>query len=405
MKNVISLLTLCLSASLSAQTITNYNTNTGLPSNDLRDVAIDGSGNVWLASQAGVIKFDGVNAENHTPITHPGLVSSNVMAIAVMDNGDIWAGTDNGVSVFDGTDYVTYSTADGLSNNQVNNIKQAPNGDIWLATINGATVYSNGVFTAFGSPDIPFGGTTYIAFADDGDVWLGTGLAGIKVYDGSSFTSIVEADGLINNKIRSIAIDGAQNKWVATAKGISTFDANDQFTGNQTRPFILPAPDTLNPVTDVVLDSQGLVWAGVYVDYLVTEGGVSMYDGNDWAQYELSNGLAGPNVRRLAVDADDAVWVTTSSGLSKISGVRIGIEEEHSSVEFSLYPNPANTELNVVMTSPILDRTQVQLFDAQLRLVGTAAVRNGTVLIDISGFDPGMYVARVGSAIRKFVVK
>lgn len=405
MKSAISLLTLCLCASLTAQTITNYNTITGLPSNDLRDVAIDISGNVWLASQAGVIKFDGIIAENHTPITHPGLVSSNVMAIAVMDNGDVWAGTDNGVSVFDGIAYTTYSTADGLSDNQVTNIKQAPNGDVWLATINGATLYSNGVFTAFGSPDIPFGGTTYIAFADDGDVWLGTGLAGIKVYDGSSFTSIVEADGLINNKIRSIAIDGAQNKWVATAKGISTFDANDQHTGNHTRPFILPAPDTLNPVTDVVLDPQRLVWAGVYVDYLVTEGGVSMYDGNNWVQFELSNGLVGPNVRRLAVDANDAVWVTTSSGLSKITGVQIGIDEDHSSFEFALYPNPANTELNIVLTSSFQDQAQYQLFDAQLRLVGSGSARNGKVLIDVSGFDPGMYIAKVGSATRKFVLQ
>lgn len=404
MKNTFSLLAACLCVSISAQTITNYDTNTGLPSNDLRDVAIDAAGNVWLASQAGVIRFDGVTAVNHTPITHPGLVSSNVMAIAVMDNGDVWAGTDNGVSVFDGTSYTTYTTADGLSDNQINNIKQAPNGDVWLATINGATRFSNGVFTAFGSPDIPFGGTTYIAFADNGDVWLGTGLGGIRIYDGTTFTSIVEADGLISNKIRSIVFDNAQNKWVATAKGISTFDASNLQTGDHTRPFVLPAPDTLNPVTDVVLDEQGQVWAGIYVDYLVTEGGVSVYGGSSWIQFEVSNGLAGPNVRRLAVDANDAVWVTTSSGLSKITGVRIGIDEQVEGIEFSVYPNPAKNDLTLAMGTNARSQP-FWIFDTQLRLVHSGRTSSEKALVDVSGFDPGIYVVKLGTSMRKFVIE
>ena len=404
MRNATILAALFMSTALSAQVFTTWTTTEGLPTNNLRDVAVDAEGNIWLATQAGVSKFDGTSFETHNTMSHPGLASDDVVAIAVTANGDVWAGTDIGVSVFDGTSYTTYTTADGLSDDQINNIKQAPNGDVWLGTINGVTLYSSGTFTAFGTPNIPFGGVTYAAFADNGDVWLGGGLGGIIIYNGSTFSTITTANGLLSNKIRSIAFDGAQNKWVATARGISTLDAADQHSGDHTRPFVLPAPDTLNPVTDIVLDSQGRVWSGVYVDYLVTEGGVSTYDGNSWTQYETVDGLAGPNVRRLAVDANDDVWVTTSTGLTRISEVQNAIAELDRGPAFSLYPNPATSELNIVLEEAGTDRHLMEVYDAQLRLVRSGTMVAGRATIDVSTFEAGAYVAKIKGSVRRFVV-
>jgi ligand-binding sensor domain-containing protein len=404
MRHSTFLTALLSSTLLSAQVFTTYTTVDGLPTNNLRDVAVASDGGIWLATQAGVCMFDGNSFTTHNTVSHPGLASDDVVAIAVTANGDVWAGTDVGVSVFDGAGYTTYTTADGLSDDQIANIKQAPNGDVWMGTINGATRYSNGTFTAFTSPDIPFGGVQYIAFAANGDVWLGGGLGGVIIYDGSTFTTLTTANGLLSNKVRSIAFDGAQNKWVATAKGISTFDAADQHTGDHTRPFVLPAPDTLNPVTDIVLDSQGRVWAGVYVDYLVTEGGVSTYDGFGWTQYETADGLAGPNVRRLAVDADDAVWVTTSTGLTKISGVVNSIVEDRTDAGFALNPNPAASELFVVAEDRIASRIDLEVYDAQLRLVLTRNILGGRGSVDVSALAAGTYIAKLNGGTQRFVV-
>ena len=386
-----------------AQTFTTWTASDGLPSSNLRDVAVAADGSIWLATQLGVARFDGSTFTTHNTTSHPGLADNSIEAIAVMANGDVWAGTDVGVSVFNGASYTTYTTADGLSDNQVNNIKQAPNGDVWIGTINGVTRYSGGTFTAFGSPNIPFGGVEYIAFAANNDVWLGGGLGGVIIYNGSTFSLLTTANGLVSNKIRSIAFDAGQYKWIGTAKGISGFDDSNIHITDHTRPFILPAPDTLNPVTDLAIDGQGVLWAAVYVDYLVTEGGVSAYDGANWHQYETVDGLAGPNVRRLAIDDNDDVWVTTSTGLTRISGFHVAIEEQVADASFTVFPNPATDQVTIQLTSAPSGSEVIRILDARGRMVRTERII-GRSTIDISTLDAGIYFVNVGSASKRIAV-
>lgn len=403
MKQLLTLLFACSASLLAAQTFTTWTTADGLPSDDLRDVAVAADGTVWLATSQGVAAFDGTTFTVHNTSTHPGLANNDVKAIAVMSDGSVWAGTDFGVSVFDGSDYTTYTTDDGLSDNDVRNIKQAPNGDVWIATINGATRYSNGGFTAFGSPEIPFGGTMHVAFADNGDVLFSGGLSGVIVHDGSSFTTIGTADGLLSNRVRSIAVDEAQNKWVGTADGLSVLNADNVHTLDHPIVFVLPPPDELNPITDVAIDAQGNVWAGVYVDYLVTVGGVSVHDGTSWTQFEESDGLAGPNVRRLAVDADDDVWVTTSNGLTEISDVSIGMPERGRE-GFQLFPNPASSDVELVLEEGVALPGWMEVRDAGGRVIDQGTVTTTRLRMDVSTLDAGLYTVRFGDRVRPIVV-
>ncbi len=394
----------CVAISLvSAQTITSWTTSGGLPANDLRDVAVAANGDVWLASQNGVVRFDGSTFTQHTTASHPGLANDDVYAIAVMANGDVWAGTDFGVSVFDGSSYTTYTTADGLGDDVINAIAQAPNGDIWIGTIGGATRYNGSTFTAFGSPDIPFGGVMHMAFAANGDVWLSGGLFGAIRYDGNSFTIYTTADGLLSDRIRAIAIDGEQNKWIATSDGISVLDATHQHVADHEHVFILPPPDELNPITDVLIDVNGRIWAGVYVDYLVTVGGVSVYTDGTWDQYEVVNGLAGPDVRALAHDGIDAIWVATSTGLSRITGLGIGMAELPANDGFELYPNPANTQFLVALDGP--SGQWAMMHDASGRIVRSSLLRTDREVLDVADLPDGLYMIRIGSAARRLIVR
>ncbi len=60
-----------------------------------------------------------------------------------------------------------------------------------------------------------------------------------------------------------------------------------------------------NSITDLVEDSQGMIWAG-------TEWGLCRYDGSDWTIYqEGTSGLPGNAVRALAIDSLDRVWIGT----------------------------------------------------------------------------------------------
>lgn len=404
MRHPLTLLAIAASLIAGAQTFTTWRTADGLPTDDIRDVAVASNGTIWLATGAGVVSFNGTSFTTYNTGNSPGLADNDVYAIAAAEGGIIWAGTDFGASRFNGTSWVAYTTADGLGDNEIKNIKQAPNGDIWFATINGATRRSGaGVFTAFGSPSIPFGGATHVAFASNGDVLLSGGLGGVIVYNGSSFTAITTAGGLLSNRIRSIAVDAAQNKWVGTAAGISVLNVSNAHTADHEHVFILPPPDELNPITDMLVDDAGRIWAGVYVDYLVTEGGVSVYANGNWMQYEESDGLAGPNVRRLAKDAQGSIWVATSTGLTRISNITIGVQEREAAA-FRLFPNPASGFVEVVRDGPGSGAV-LEVRDASGRLALQERATGQRLRIDTSSLQAGLYLLRIGDEAVRFTVE
>lgn len=404
MRTRTTLAAFALVAATSAQTFTTWTQADGLPSSDIRDLAVAPDGALWMATAQGVARFDGSTFTVHNTTSHPGLASNDLYAITVLANGQVWAGSDLGVSVFNGTSYTTYNSTNGLGDDQVKTVAQAPNGDVWIGTINGATRYTGGTFTAFGAPDIPFGGVLRFAFAPNGQVYMAGGLFGIIVYNGTSFSTITVNDGLISNRIRAIAFDGEGNRWVGTAEGISVLGPNDVHLADHLNVFILPPPDELNPITDVVVDNAGRIWAGVYVDYLVTEGGVSVYTDGTWDQFETSDGLAGPNVQRLALDGSGNLWVATSTGLTRMSDLNIGIAEEGQEPPFTLFPNPVMHTLSIAWQQQEAVGVPAEVFDAGGRLVLQGRLGARPQALDVSALEPGVYLARIGTRSQRFVV-
>ena len=68
----------------------------------------------------------------------------------------------------------------------------------------------------------------------------------------------------------NIKLDDFGNKWIGTGSGISVLNDNDSFI-HHTKMYLMPPPDTLNPVVDLEIDSYGRIWAGIYVGYLSEE--------------------------------------------------------------------------------------------------------------------------------------
>lgn len=236
--------------------------------------------------------------------------------------------------------------------------------------VNTVTLYDGTEFSVFNmSNGLPFGGVEYICEDANNDIWMGKGLSGVMVYDGVTFTPYTESDGLINDLVRALAIDGQGSKWVGTAKGISVFDKTNQCVQNYTRMLTLPEPDTLNPVEDSVIDSDGNIWAGIYIDYLVTEGGIAM-DGTSWTGYDVSDGLIGPVIRIIAVDASDNIWVATSTGVSVISLEPNGnfsyLADKH---DFTIYPNPASNFTSIAFSENTDFANNLKIYNMNMQLI------------------------------------
>ena len=395
-----------------AQTFTNYTDVDGLANNGVNCLDVAANDVMWFGTQAGVSVFDGTNWTAHNTGTDAGFVDDVITAIKVLNNGDVWVGTDFGAAHYDGTSWTTYTETDGLGDDRIKTITELMNGDIAFGTNDGFSTFDGTNWMSFGTGDgLPFGGITTINQNSLGVLYLGTALGGIAISDINGFSEITEDDTLLNDKVRVVEFDAQDNLWVGTSDGISVYDENNFWSEQHTRPFELPAPDTLNPIEDIVIDSQGNIWAGVYVDYLVTEGGISAYNGTEWTQFEPSDGLIGPVVRQLVVDSQDNIWIATSTGVSKLSDVDLGggsgtgiFNPEVSTL--NVYPNPANDLLNIEL-SVKNETNQIEVFDAAMRSVMTENInqRTGIVQVSVADLKSGFYLVRIGNGVSRILIQ
>ena len=396
---------LFFSYALSAQDFTNYFQADGLLDNSVNCVSIDANDHVWFGTNSGVSFFDGFTWESFT--TDDGLVDNVVKTIFTSSDGSIWVGTDFGLTVYDGTTTVSYTDEDGLGDNRINHINEDSNGWIWVGEKDGLSVFDGESWIAFTTDDgLPFGGINHVTFDSNGDKWLSSSIFGVLHFDGTTFTTFNTSSGLISNNVRAIAVDVADNKWVATGQGISVLDTENLISGYHTMMLLLPPPDTLNPVVDVALDSNGNVWAGIYVDYLISVGGLAVWNGSFWSDYDYVdstyNGLVGPVVRDLVIDSQNNIWVATSTGVTKISGLELSVPDHSEEVTVKVYPNPTSSILKV--------RTKLQIHN--FRLVNAAGFNvycpylasDNILQLDVTNLNKGFYILDLeigGKSIKK----
>lgn len=397
------LVALLSAGTASAQTFTNYTTTEGLLNNNVSCLDVAASDVLWFGTQAGVSVFDGTNWTEHSTSTDVGIVDNNITAICALSSGEVWIGTDFGACHYDGTSWTTYTTTDGLGNNQIKCIEEDAQGNVWFGTNNGASQFDGSTWMNLGTADgLPFGGVVSITFDSNGDVWLGSGLGGVAVYDGSLTLLTNASHGIIDNRSRALAMDNQNNRWVGTSAGISVLNSSNVHTAYHTQIYTLPAPDTLNPIEDIEVDNFGNVWVGVYVDYLVTEGGVCAFDGSHWTEYHPSDGLVGPVVRALAIDSQNNVWVATSTGVSKLSDHNVGTENREND-EFALYPNPASQDIILEWKNESPDF--VSVYSADLKKVKEVSIPTGSYKAQISVADlpSGIYFVEAGNSLERLV--
>jgi ligand-binding sensor domain-containing protein len=314
---------------------TNYTTADGL-ADDFVDggVCVDQNNVVWFGTQNGVSKFDGTTWTTFTTVD--GLIDDYVTCIAYDNaNNKIWIGTNSGISVFDGTAFTNYSTADGLVDNSTMFISVDDNGTAWVATFSGLSKVDNGVITNYSSTD-GLSSTLLTNVVTKGTkVYIGSLNVGLIIYDGTTFQTIGTTEGLLDNYVSSIEIDNSDNIYIGSYAGLTVLNSSLSVTDTYT----LDSELFNNYVQDIVVDDDGNLVILEYADYL-SDGGVTVFDGIEWNLYVMSNGLVDKMVKEAELDIDGNIWITTGSGVSKMSlGTGIGNSKVYA--EATVYPNPA----------------------------------------------------------------
>ena len=175
MKKII-LLTTLICTCLVSQAWNIYNTsNSGLPSNNIRGIDFDKEGNTWIATDAGLAKFNGSTWQIFKT-SNSGIGSNDIKDVKVDNRNIKWVITPLGLSKFNDTSWVSYS----ISN--VSKIFIDKNNLLYL--IRGTANSSNG--------------------------------NGFSTFDGINSQWYLSGSGanLVSDYIRDIYIDSINQKWI-----------------------------------------------------------------------------------------------------------------------------------------------------------------------------------------------
>jgi len=158
-------------------------------------LAHDARGYLWIGSERGPVRFDGLAWE--TPASLAPLGACIVRGFAEAPDGLLWIGTDNaGVACID-RDTTPYritarlTAADGLPGDTVGAVCVDRHAQVWAATTGGVALIRNGrVRRCFGVADGLPSERAWTICCDHRDrVWVGT-KGGLALIDGEAVTAV-----------------------------------------------------------------------------------------------------------------------------------------------------------------------------------------------------------------------
>ena len=221
----------------------------GLPQNYVPSIAQTIDGYLWLATQEGIVRFDGARFIVFSSGTTPEIGTNDIGALAADAKGGLWIGTrGRGLARYADGVFKRYTTKDGLASDIVLSVLQARDGTIWAGTRGGVSAFKDGRFTTLRAKDgLAADTVTALAEAADGAIWFGTDGGGASRYEAGRFTTI--KNGLSDASVSALHADPDGTIWIGTLGGLDRWQA-----GALAR---VPVSGTVHAL---LRDAQGNLW-------------------------------------------------------------------------------------------------------------------------------------------------
>lgn len=282
-----------------------WGTEQGLPQNTVPAIVQSKDGYLWLGTELGLVRFDGLHFTVFDKSNTPELQSNKIDAVLATREGDLWIGTiGGGLSFLSRGKFQTFSTSNGLSGNSVLCLLQDKSGDVWVGT-NGSGLdrLHNGSFTTYTARDgLPDNEVFGLAEDRDGTIWIGTN-DGLSHFANGSFRNYGTREGLANSNIRCLEMTKSGTLWIGTnGGGLSSFHEGKFHS------FTVRDGLSSNAITSVREDRRGSLWIGTL------SGGLTRMTGTSFSSYTSKDGLPKNDVRSIYEDKGGNLWVGTGGG-------------------------------------------------------------------------------------------
>ena len=299
---------------ISQYTHESWHTVDGLPQDNVVSVAQTPDGYLWLGTEEGLARFDGVRFTVFDKSNTPELKSSLVSALLVDQMGSLWIGTGGGgvLRMTDGK-FVAFTTQNGLSNDSVLSLCEDRDHRIWIGTEGGGVnSLKEGKFTVYNSKIGLADDAVYSIFAArDGSVWFGTG-GGLSQLKDGSLRNFTTQQGLPNKNVRAVFEDRDGTLWVGTNGG-----GLSQFRGGEFKTLTTKDGLASNAVFSLYQDKEGSLWIGTF------GGGLNRWSNGRFTTYNAAAGLTRDDVWAFFQDREGSLWIGTDGGLNQLRDGRI----------------------------------------------------------------------------------
>jgi signal transduction histidine kinase/ligand-binding sensor domain-containing protein len=270
-------------------------TQQGLPQGTIYSILQTHDGYLWLGSQTGLIRFDGVRFEmlENTRREAP----SNVWIRSAMEDSHhaLWIATaESGLFRMDGDRVTRY-----LSSGNVQCVAEAKNGDVWACTTQGVARIRDGQVSTF----LPDQNIRAACEAADGTVWVAGNGPNLNSWDGAKFTSHRIQKLPADVEIR--ALQCSKDKvWAGTTVGLLEVSKNGER--------LLTSRDGLadSRILCLAESKDGSLWIG-------TRNGFSRLRNGEIESYRPQEGLSQSTVYSIFEDLEGSLWVGTKNGLNQ----------------------------------------------------------------------------------------
>ena len=184
--------------------------------------AVDREGHVWFpAGPSGVVRYDGHDFSILT--RDDGLPSDDVRRVAVDQSGNVLLVAPEGISRYDGetiTPVMLFTAGFGGKT-----VTEDSKGILWIGSHDGDVArYDGNRLEILTFEDGLKPGISRPALEDSrGHLWIGIHGAGIVRTDGLVFQDLHQGDGLVSDAVQSIMEDRDGDFWISTDSGITRY--------------------------------------------------------------------------------------------------------------------------------------------------------------------------------------
>jgi ligand-binding sensor domain-containing protein/signal transduction histidine kinase len=278
----------------------------GLPQNTVQALLQTRQGYVWVGTEAGLARFDGIGFQVFDHNSTPSLPSSDIRCLLQTRDGALWVGTSEGLARWKDGVVTAFTTRNGLPGNVIRALVQTGDGVLWVWTDLGLARLSGERFVA-GDDGLP--GAAITAVLPDGHGGMRVETAQwTAVYKNGHWSSVAAFAGLLRDGISYLAALPGGESVIGSKSAVEVIRGSGGVARAKDPVVRLRAGEELpgNRIQALLADREGSLWIG-------TNEGLARWVGGKLQRLPITDPLATASVLSLMEDREGDVWVGTET--------------------------------------------------------------------------------------------